>query len=616
VTSVVKYLGLLALLAMASGACAQVQVGDNLHMNASGLFSGGYSGDYGNQTSSDHGLNLGLNGTLSGDYFNPNFLSFTLTPYYNQSRSDSGYQSLTGASGVNAIANIFTGSHFPGSVSYHYDYNSTGTFGLTGVPNFTTQGTGQGIGVNWSLLFPNWPTLSFGYSQGSGNSTLYGTDQETSGHNRTFNVRSGYQIAGFRLGANYDHNTFDSLFPEFLVGEQDAISDTSANDFGFSAQHSLPMHGSFSANYTRSSVSSDYQMDGQQGTSTSQANSYTTQNQVANASFRPVNKATVYVDESYTGNLSGSLNQSLISSGSLPVAVNLGSNSRSLMLGGGGTYQITSSLSAQAQATHYDQYYFGENVSGSFVSGTLNYGKRLLNMFTFSGGLIDSSSGSGENALGFLGNVNYFHRFGTWETSGSFSYAQNVQTLLITYTTSSYNYNARLRRRLPLGIMWIGAFTGSHSGFSRQQGTDNHAESYSTSFSMRRFALTGNYSSGSGDSILGSNGLVSVLPSPGIPVTDLILYGSSSYGGAISATPLRRLTISGTYNRAISNTMGVSESHNNTEIFNAQLQYRLRRISLLAGWTRYSQGISAIQSGPPGITSSFFVGVSRWFNLF
>ena len=66
-TSVVKYLGLLALLAMASGACAQVQVGDNLHMNASGLFSGGYSGDYGNQTSSDHGLNLGLNGTLRGD---------------------------------------------------------------------------------------------------------------------------------------------------------------------------------------------------------------------------------------------------------------------------------------------------------------------------------------------------------------------------------------------------------------------------------------------------------------------------------------------------------------------------------------------------------------------
>ena len=61
--------------------------------------------------------------------------------------------------------------------------------------------------------------------------------------------------------------------------------------------------------------------------------------------------------------------------------------------------------------------------------------------------MIESSNGLGTNALGFIANVNYYHRFGPWETSGTFSYAQNVQAYLITYTTSYYNYNANIHRR-------------------------------------------------------------------------------------------------------------------------------------------------------------------------
>ena len=109
-----------------------MQVGDNLEMKAGGLFTLGYTGDYGDQIQSSHGLNFGFDGNISGSYYNPNFLSFNVTPYYNQSRANSNYQSLTGASGVSATANLFTGSHFPGSVSYRNDYNSTGTFGLDG----------------------------------------------------------------------------------------------------------------------------------------------------------------------------------------------------------------------------------------------------------------------------------------------------------------------------------------------------------------------------------------------------------------------------------------------------------------------------------------------------
>ena len=162
----------------------------------------------------------------------------------------------------------------------------------------------------------------------------------------------------------------------------------------------------------------------------------------------------------------------------------------------------------------------------------------------------------------------------------------------------------------------MAGFTGSHSGLTNQPGTVNHTEGYSTSFSMRRFTLTGNYSQASGNSVLTNNGPVPLPPTPGVPVDNVIVFSGSSYGGGISLTPVRRLTLSGTYNRALSNTLSNAiASRNNTEILNTQLQYHLRRIGLLAGYTRFTQGISA-GGAPPGTANSYFFGVSRWFDFF
>lgn len=55
-------------------------------------------------------------------------------------------------------------------------------------------------------------------------------------------------------------------------------------------------------------------------------------------------------------------------------------------------------------------------------------------------------------------------------------------------------------------------------------------------------------------------------------------------------------------------------SHNNAEIFNAQLQYHVRRIGLQAGYTQFTQGISIV--GTPATSSSYFVGFTRWFDFF
>ena len=587
-----------------------ISVGENTHLKAGGLLSFGYAGDYGDQIPSSHGFNGGIDGKLSGYYYNPNFLSFEATPYYNQSRNNSTYQSLTGASGVEGSANLFTGSHFPGSVSYHYDRNSSGIFGLTGQPNFTTIGKGQGFAVNWSAILPNLPTLSVGYSQGSGSGTIYGTDEQTSSNTKLLNIRSDYSIAGFRLNAFYTHDVFNSTFPEFLAGQSESIQDSSGNNVGVAAQHSLPMHGQFYANYTRTSSDSTYFSGAGQSSNSS---NYIDDIQSAGVGFHPTQRLTFNLSENYMSNLSGYLAQSLTPNGAPVPGINLGSGAHSLTTAGGAGYQFTNYLSGSVTATHYDQFYFGQNYSGTFISGNLGYGRKLLDTFTFSGAVVDSSTAQGDNALGFIGNVNAFHRLAGWQLSGTFSYAQNVQTLLVTYSTSYYNYSGNVRRKLPHQINWIAAFNGTHSGLSQYEGSTSHSEGYSTSLGMRTFTVTANYTNSTGVSLLGVGGLVPITPTPG--VNDFVLFSGASWGGGLSVSPMRRLILSGAFSRAISNTESESMvSHNNMEVFNAQLQYHVRRIGLQAGYTRFTQGISVL--GLPATTSAYFVGFTRWFDFF
>ena len=189
-----------------------------------------------------------------------------------------------------------------------------------------------------------------------------------------------------------------------------------------------------------------------------------------------------------------------------------------------------------------------------------------------------------------------------------------MQTLLITYTTSYYNYSANVHRRFGYGIHWSAAFNGTHSGLTNQAGSQSHSEGFSTSFGTRRISVNGTYAQSTGLSILGINGLQPTQPTPGLENT--ILFSGKSYGGGISGTLIRRMVLSATFSRALSDTSGgFMLSHNNTEIFNAQLQYHLRRIGLQAGYTKFIQGISA-GNALPANTDAYFVGISRWFDFF
>jgi hypothetical protein len=144
----------------------------------------------------------------------------------------------------------------------------------------------------------------------------------------------------------------------------------------------------------------------------------------------------------------------------------------------------------------------------------------------------------------------------------------------------------------------------------------NRSEGFSTSLALRRVNLTANYIQALGQAVLTSTGIQPIPPTPGLPPEGVIVYNGKSYGAGIGFTPIPRLTISGNLSHAMSDTLSSTAlSNNHTVIFYSQMQYRLRKISVLAGYTKFTQGISAAGT-PPGSQYSYFVGVTRWFNFF
>lgn len=614
---------LAGLLTMTPRATGQVQAGD-LSMNLSGVVSGGYNGEYGNVIQSSHGLNAGGNGTLSGSYYDPNFLNFNFSPYYNQSRANSNFQSIFETSGFNLTSGIFSGSHFPGSINYAKAYSDQGSVGLPGVSNFTTHGNSDTFGVNWSELIPDRPTLSVGYQRGNNEYSLFGTQESGTTHFQGFNVRSGYQLVGFNLGAFYSKSDSNSSFPELFGSSlQETNSSADTNTFGFSAGHSLPLHGSFSTSFNRSEINSNYlgfKFDG------------TIDTVNATAGLQPTNKLHLQASASYTDNLSGTLYQAIIPTTATPTPlaatavsatpVSAFSNDQSSHAWdtiGSASYSFLPNLQAQMFGERRVQSYLGLTYGANSVGGGLSYGRVLFGgSFNASFFASDNTTdNSNTNSLGINTSVGYNHSIGRWNASGNFSYAQNMQTLLVTYTTSYYSYSASLRRSFGSNLSWSGTAGGSRTGLTVLPDNSSDSQSYSTGLSYSHWIGTSaSYAKSNGHGLLNGGGIVPTLIPPVIPANLLILFGGQSYSFSVSSSPVRRFTIMGAFSRASLNTSnGGAASWNKTEQFNAQVQYQFRKMYFTSGYTRLLQGFSTT-GGPPNVVSSFFLGVSRWFNFF
>lgn len=602
--------GLLLLLALP--AAGQIQVGDNLKMNLNGVMTGGYNGVYGNQINSNHGLNFGGNGTLSGSYYDPNFLSFNLSPYYDQSRQSSEFRSLFNGGGFDFSTNIFGGSHFPGAFSYNRAWNSQGTFNMPGLADYTTNGNSQGLNISWSELVPDWPSLMVTFSDGSSNYSVVGSNQDGSNSFRNFSLRSGYRAAGFDLSAGYTLGTSNAEIP-LVSGDQTVQKVTSDNNtFLFTASHQLPMHGSFSSSFTRSDINADYFGSSYHGI-------VDTVN--ASAGVNPKPRWNASLSMGYTDSLTGSLFQNLLPGGGQTGAgggiFQSQQSSNSLYLTGVTSYALTSGLQIQAEAQRRQQSYLGSSYGANTFGGGLTYttgalGGFLSTSLNVADNYTDNVSG---NSLSFSTNVAFNRPVHLWMLSVDFSYAQNVQTYLITYMNSFYNYSGNVRRRFFDGrFVWSATAAGSRSALNNQPNTGNSSQSYSTSVGVRRITASAAFAKSDGFGLLGGSG---VQPPPGtIPADWIILYGGTSESFSLSGSPIRNLSMGASFSRSRSNTAtGGVGSWNKADQVNAILNYRVRKIMFTAGYGRILQSFSA--SGlPPGEVGSFFVGFSRSFNFF
>src|SRR5262249_28005082 len=127
----------------------------------------------------------------------------------------------------------------------------------------------------------------------------------------------------------------------------------------------------------------------------------------------------------------------------------------------------------------------------------------------------------------------------------------------------------------------------------------------------------GSYAKADGISILTSTGLTPITnPTPIVTPLEAIVFNGKSYAFGASITPKYGLVLSGSYSKANSSTAAfTATSSNETEQLNTMLQYKVRQLWITGGYLKLRQGLS-ITGLPPVSNSSFFVGITRWFNFF
>src|SRR5258708_11348408 len=110
----------------------------------------------------------------------------------------------------------------------------------------------------------------------------------------------------------------------------------------------------------------------------------------------------------------------------------------------------------------------------------------------------NSADKKGEDTLGFSTNENYSNQVLGWHITGSFGYAQNMQTLLVTYMNSFYNFSGNMRRNWGLFNMSLGA-GGARTALTQQAGTANSSQTYhaSTGYGVW-FTANGSFSKSDG----------------------------------------------------------------------------------------------------------------------
>ena len=599
----------LAVLTVGLSARGQTPVGNDFAIGIAGSLSTGYSDSFTNTSPASHGISYGGAGTLDGSYYSPTFLSFSISPFLNQSFQNSGYQSITDTSGLTANASLFSGSHYPGYVNFSRIQNGESNYTVPGVANYKTNGDTQNFGIGWGIQLPDKPTFSVGYQEGSSDYTVYGASSNDFSRFHALNLGSTDTLAGFHLSGAIRYSNIDSRYPEILSGESSAEANSDTTTYSANMNRSLPWNGSTWASFSRNNY--NYNILGSQD---SQSSDVVT----GGAAVRPTDKLGLQVNVDYDDNLAGTLYQALETAGGLVEQGTPGETSYGWGVFGQAQYTLLTGLYVAVDASRREQLFLGQAYDATSYGGSANYGHALLGGL-FSGGVNlneNTISNLGGRVLGVLSNASYSRHFGVWNFNGGFNYTQNSQTLLLAYTTSGYSYSGSLNRRISR-LNWTGAASGSKSLLTTVAGSATFSQTYSMGLSGRWLGASAAYSKANGNGVLTGTGITTV--PTGTPTTllpNIIYYRGTTYAFGVGSTPIKGLTINGNYSRTESDTQNAASLSNN--IFsqgNLFVQYQVRKIYFTSGYSRLLQGFSATKT-PPTLVSSFYVGVTRWFNFF
>jgi hypothetical protein len=303
--------------------------------------------------------------------------------------------------------------------------------------------------------------------------------------------------------------------------------------------------------------------------------------------------------------------------------VNLGTADtfHSVLVGSNVFYQIMKSLGVSAEINHQDQTFLGHTYSATQYGGSanFNFGHSLLQGLSFSVGAVDTVQQQNNTGLGFVGNLNYNRKFFGWDVSGNFSYMQNVQTVMLFYTTSSYSYMASLRHRIGERKYVMMGYSGAHSGLDGNTGTSSSADRIWSGFIYRGNSFNAYYNKSNGLAVFTANGLVPIptnLPPVVLPADAFTTYNSKGWGISAGTQPTRRLTVSAAYAKSNGSTVDPFQSvFTNNTLLNVIMQYRVRKIFVNGGYTRLQQTVGTPGTPPLDVTT-YFIGFSRWFNFF
>ena len=395
-----------------------------------------------------------------------------------------------------------------------------------------------------------------------------------------------------------------------MTGEQSFETHTDNSAYGFNATHRLPLRGLFSAGVNRSSWNTNYLGSNTKG-------SIDTFNSLVG--LHPSNRFSVSASINYSDNLTGQLIQSIVAVGGLVSGINSSESSNSLDLMGDATYTPLPNLQTTGFVERRSQSFLGEDYGVDSFGGSATYSHKVLegSFNTTVNVSANAAEKTGEDTLSFSTNENYSSIIMGWNVTGSFGYAQNAQTLLVTYMNSFYNYSGSIRRRWGQFNVSAGS-GGSRTALTQQAGTSNSSQSYNASVGYGQWITgTGSYGKASGQALATGSGLIPVpVPSPVLPSSLVSLFGGTSYSGGLSSSPVKRLILTAAYAKSVSNiSSNTISSANQNEQFNSLIQYQFRKMYFTSGFARLEQGFSA-SGQPPESISTYYIGVSRWFSFF